>query len=379
MYYQWVDQQTQLSHLVEQINCSALNALDTEFIKVDTLYPKLGVLQININDQVYLIDGHLDLADLWQKLFQARLNIFHACGEDIDLIYHYAQHAPLNNVLDTQIALAFLGYGMQMGYQAALAEILNVDVEKDQTRSDWLARPLSEEQIRYAVSDVYYLPQLAENVIQRLKQQGIYHFVVEDCQHYCQSLAEKLPLDQLYLDAANYRHSSRQLMQLQQLAMWREQLAIDTNQPRSFILKNNTIHRMLERTPHTMQQLFELGEVKPAILREHGKHILKLLNELPDQKQWPKRLAKPYRYYLDETTHKIQQLLTVISQQYGIPTDVLLRKKWLQQLQSFVLNERQDLSTLNIYLTGWRLNLLTLPLIEILAQDIAARRSNISC
>ena len=65
------------------------------------------MLQINVNQQVYLIDGQLDLTPLWDSLFAAPLNVFHACGEDIDLIYHYAKQRPLSNVLDTQMAMAF--------------------------------------------------------------------------------------------------------------------------------------------------------------------------------------------------------------------------------------------------------------------------------
>lgn len=89
-------------------HCSTY-ALDTEFIKVDTLYPKLGVCQINVNDQVSLLDGAaLDLSDFWRKVFEAQQNIFHACGEDIDLIYHYADQKPLKMYLIRKSRWLFL-------------------------------------------------------------------------------------------------------------------------------------------------------------------------------------------------------------------------------------------------------------------------------
>lgn len=368
MHYQWIEHPSQLLSIADALKNSSSNALDTEFIKVDTLYPKLGLLQINVNQQIYLVDGKLDLSSIWHSIFQAEQNVFHACGEDIDLIYHYAKASPLNNILDTQIAMSFLGYGRQVGYQAALEQVLNISVEKDQTRSDWLARPLSEEQIRYAVSDVYYLQDLADQLIIQLKSKHLYDFVIEDCQNFCISLAKQSPLDELYLNAANFRHSSRQLMQLKQIIVWREQLAIDLNQPRSFILKNNTINKILERPPRSLTQLAAF-EIKGSILREYGKKILELLHQLPEQQDWPKRLDRPYRYRNENTQQQVEQKINQVSLELDIPEDILIRKKWLHQLTQFVLHNQQDLTQLPSYLQGWRLNYLTLPLIEIIREE----------
>lgn len=369
MQYQWVDLPSELDAIVEQLNNSQASILDTEFIRVDTLYPKLGVLQINVNGQVYLIDGHLDLSKIWQSLFLAKQNIFHACSEDIDLIYYYAQNRPLNNIFDTQIAMAFLGYGMQVGYQAAIEKILGIQIEKDQTRSDWLARPLTEDQTRYAASDVYYLKNLAEEVIAQLKQKQLYDFVIEDCQNLCQALAKQKPPEQAYLDIANFRHSSRQLMQLKQLATWRELLVVKLNKPRSYILKNNTMNKLLERTPKNMQQLANGYELKPAVLREYGKEILRLLNDLPEKSEWPTRIGRPFLYSLDDTKTRIEQCIASVGQKLDIPPEVLMRKKWLSQLNEFVSCGHQDIHMLTPYLLGWRYQYLTVPLMEILQND----------
>ena len=368
MHYQWIEHPHQLQTLAHDLQHSQSNALDTEFIKVDTLYPKLGLLQINVNQNVYLVDGHLDLSMIWDSIFKAKLNVFHACGEDVDLIYHYAKNRPLNNILDTQIAMAFLGYGRQVGYQAALEQVLNIHVDKDQTRSNWLARPLSEDQIRYAVSDVYYLQDLADQLIADLKQKQLYNFVMEDCDHYCLALAKQTTVEDAYLDVANYRHNSRQLMQLKQLITWREQLAIKLNQPRSFIIKNNTVNNILERTPRSLSQLAAF-DIKPSVLREHGKTILALLNNLPEKEHWPTRLARPYRFKHEKTKHQVDEKITEVSQQFNIPEDVLMRKKWLNEIMQYALSDHQDITQLSPYLQGWRLNCLTLPLIDIISEE----------
>lgn len=369
MHYQWISHPQQLRHIIEQMQATSCHILDTEFIKVNTLYPKLGVLQMNTQQDVYLIDGTLDLSAIWLEIFKAKQNIFHACGEDIDLIYHYAKQRPLNNVFDTQIAMSFLGYGLQVGYQAALEKVLNIHVEKDQTRSDWLARPLSDEQMRYAATDVFYLGDLAEQLTQELQQKGLYEYAWEDCQSFCASIAHEYSVEEVYLDVANYRHSSRQLMQLKQITTWREQLAVKLNIPRSFIIKNNSINNLLQRTPKTLHQLVATNELRHSIIRDYGKTILKLLNQLPDQSEWPVRLAKPSRYHLDYTKDRLEQKISEVAQKMAIPVDVLIRKKWMTQLNILVSDSQEDHANLNPYLRGWRYQHLTLPLIEILKED----------
>ena len=89
--FRYLSAQHELSDLYAQMAATDTYALDTEFIKVSTLRPYLGLLQINVDGQVYLLDGQsLDFTDLWQLIFNARQNIFHASGEDLDLIHHYA-------------------------------------------------------------------------------------------------------------------------------------------------------------------------------------------------------------------------------------------------------------------------------------------------
>ena len=367
--FQFIHQQKDFENVLALMSQNSIYGLDTEFIKVDTLWPKLGVFQINVNDQVYLLDGtSLNLSAFWEKLFQAQQNIFHACGEDIDLIYHYAQQKNLNNVFDTQVGMSFLGHGLQVSYQNALKTMLNVDIDKGQTRSDWLARPLSDEQLNYAANDVLYLMQLADKVQTDLKQNYLLDFAQEDCRNLTQEIGEETPLELLYQDVGNYRHSRRQLMQLQQLAVWREQMVKALNQPRSFILRNSTMLDLVEKNPKNQFQLSTIKDLRAHIVREHGKTILDLIKYLPDQSQWPLRMARPIRHSSKEVGENVEQVIQRAVQETQIPKEVLLRKKWLNALYQHVVfhNDEQDLPN---YLLGWRYELLTKPLIEVLHAD----------
>lgn len=368
--FQFIQQQQDLAVLLSQMEQCSVYALDTEFIKVDTLYPKLGVCQINLNGQILLLDGAaLDLTYFWPKIFAAQQNIFHACGEDIDLIYHYADQKPLNNVFDTQIAMAFLGHGLQVSYQNALKTCLNIDIEKDQTRSDWLARPLSQEQMSYAANDVLYLTKLADTLKNDLKVKGLYQYVLEDCQNLTKEIATETPLPELYTDIGNYRHSRRELMQLQQLSIWREQITKALNQPRSFILRNGTMIDLVEKNPRNTFQLAKIKDIRPNVVREHGKTILDLLKFLPPEHEWPLRMARPIKNNSKEVAPKIDALIANVVLQTGIPKEVLLRKKWMNAIYEHVVFHRDE-QTLPSYLTGWRYELLTQPLIALLREDI---------
>ena len=367
--FQFIHQQKDFENVLALMSQNSIYGLDTEFIKVDTLWPKLGVFQINVNDQIYLLDGtSLNLSAFWEKLFQAQQNIFHACGEDIDLIYHYSQHKTLENVFDTQVGMSFLGHGLQVSYQNALKTMLNVDIDKGQTRSDWLARPLSDEQLNYAANDVLYLMQLADKVQTDLKQNYLLDFAHEDCRNLTQEIGEETPLELLYQDVGNYRHSRRQLMQLQQLAVWREQMVKALNQPRSFILRNSTMLDLVEKNPKNQFQLSTIKDLRAHIVREHGKTILDLIKYLPDQSQWPLRMARPIRHSSKEVGENVEQVIQRAVQETQIPKEVLLRKKWLNALYQHVVfhNDEQDLPN---YLLGWRYELLTKPLIEVLHAD----------
>ncbi|MDH0969234.1 HRDC domain-containing protein [Acinetobacter johnsonii] len=367
--FQFIQQQQDLTPVLEKMDRNEVYGLDTEFIKVDTLWPKLGVFQINVENNVYLLDGTtLDLTEFWNKLFRAQQNVFHACSEDIDLIYHYAQHKTLNNVFDTQVGMSFLGHGLQVSYQNALKQMLDVDIDKGETRSNWLARPLSPAQLSYAANDVLYLMNLSEKVKQELDSKSLLNFALEDCQHLTQEIATETPLHLLYQDIGNYRHSRRQLMQLQQLAVWREQMVKALNTPRSFILKNSSMIDLVEKNPKNAFQLSGVKDIRQNVVREHGKTILDLVKFLPEQTDWPLRMARPIRHSSKDVGEKIDHLIQNVVNETSIPKEVLMRKKWMNALHQHLVfhNDEQDLPD---YLLGWRYDLLTQPLIELLRRD----------
>lgn len=362
--YTFVNNLSQLPALLQLMQQHDTYYLDTEFIRTKTRYPQLGLLQLNVNQQIFIIDPlKLDLTAFWNQLFQAQQIVIHSCAEDVNLITHYAQRYDLNNVFDTQIGLNFLGYGHSVGYQTALDKMLNIQIDKYESRSDWLARPLSDLQLDYAANDVIHLYDLANAIKQELASLGHYERVVQDSQCFVKNLLKHTPMEQLYLDLARPSHTRRELAQIQQLCVWREELSISQNIPISFILKNHDLLMIVQRQPENIRQLEMLLETNSRT-RRYTHQILKQLYQLPPAKLWPQRLAYPYS--LDsEQQEQINQLIQTQAEQLNINPELLMRKKWISDIL-YTLTDKKDEQDFNPYLLGWRYDIITQPILKLL-------------
>lgn len=365
--YQFIQHQTQLPPLLDLMAKSECCYLDTEFIRMRTRYPILGLLQLNLDGQIFLIDPlTLDLTDVWNALFNIQTLVLHSGNEDISLLFHYAQRTDLKQVFDTQIALFFLDYGQNMGYQASLEECLGIHIFKHEARSNWLARPLTQQQLSYASNDVFYLPELAEHLTEQLKHYGLYDYVLQDSYSLSREIATVTPIEQLYLNYARVSFSPRQLAQLKQLTEWRELLSIEKNIPPSFILKSNELVNLIHHQPKNEYQVSQLLGDSSHSKRYLGV-ILKLLYKLPPKREYPARIIPAYRPSA-EARQAIDELIEHTANDLDIACDVLMRKKWMMDLQEIVTSGK-PLDTLPDFLLRWRYAIITQPILQILYDD----------
>ncbi len=354
----WVHEQHQLDEVIEALATCGRVALDTEFIKRDTYYPRLALVQLNTGDHIYLLDApQLQLAELWQALSDVDVAIWHACGEDLGIFYLLSGCPPLTNIFDTQIALSYLTGQLQMGYQQALADQLEIHIDKEQSQSDWLQRPLSDEQEQYAIDDVRFLPALYLQIEDKLKAQGLYDYVWADCQLYASDLyeAQRVEDEAMYLTMADYRYTSEQMAILKAIATWREGLARSTNQPRTFVIKKQAVREIVTEKPNSMRELAHKTTMHRSMLRLYGEELLKIVREarsLPPTEH-PACLLPPYRSKNKVLSKAVQQAIDDHARSIGVPASVLMRKKWLSQLYEVVAFD-QDISELPQGLKGWR-------------------------
>ena len=354
----WVREQEGLADVIEALATCGRVALDTEFIKRDTYYPRLALVQLNTGDHIYLLDApRLQLDDFWQALTEVDVAIWHACGEDLGIFYLLSGCPPLTNIFDTQIALSYLTGQLQMGYQQALDDQLDMHIDKEQSQSDWLQRPLSDEQEQYAIDDVRFLPALYLSLEYELKKQGLFEYVWADCQLYASDLydAQHVADDEMYLTMADYRYTSEQMALLQAVATWREELARATNQPRTFVIKKQAVREIITEKPSSMRELAHKTTMHRSMLRLYGEELLKVIKEAKNlhPAEHPDCLLPPYRSKNKVLSKAVQQAIDAQAERIGVPANVLMRKKWLAQLYEVIAFDK-DLSEFPEGLKGWR-------------------------
>lgn len=335
----WVRTDDELYKLIDEIDDVDVVALDTEFIKRNTYYPILALVQVNTGKGIYLVDApRLDLTEFWQALCEVPSMVWYACGEDLGIFYLLANNPPLTNVFDVQIGVAYLTGKPQVGYSQAVNEILGVALDKGESQSNWLARPLTPEQELYAINDVRYLLILHQAVVQALNARQILDYANEDSTLYAKELynAQHLDDDKLYLDHITPTYTRQQLAVLQALTMWRESLARAVNEPRSFIIGKQPLREITENLPTNMKDLARTT-LNRSILRRYGSEIIRVIKEAKDlpQTQMPIKTPiytskiKPHRHALDEATNVQARLL-------NIPANLLLKGRWINELMYHV-------------------------------------------
>ena len=239
----WLDQAQQRDAMVAELGDSPL-ALDTEFIRERTYYPRLALVQLRaVDGEAFLIDPVAlpDAGSLAKVLRGPSLKIMHSPSEDIQSFQH-GWKLVIGPVFDTQLAAALVGFGPGKSYQALVEELLGIHLEKGETRSDWLQRPLTQSQQRYAADDVLYLHAMHDLLDRRLRELGRSDWLRQDCARLVESASRDAldPNPHLASRAAQRMDASAQAM-LRRLMVWREVMARQHDRPRSWILDNELL------------------------------------------------------------------------------------------------------------------------------------------
>lgn len=236
-------------------------AVDTEFFREKTYRAKLCLVQLGIGDDQYCIDvmAIQDLTALKALFVDENVTkLFHAARQDMEVILQTLGVLP-KPIFDTQVAAAFAGLDMQIGYSALVKERLDIDLPKSQARTDWTRRPLSEAQLQYAADDVAHLAELWRLCQQQLVEQGKWEW-------FQQEIDEYYDVDKYLIDPAKaYQRLSGGSLQKQQqyalkaLAEWREATAQKRDIPRSWVLRDDGLFDLAFKLPKTAQEALDLG------------------------------------------------------------------------------------------------------------------------
>ena len=274
----WIEHNDALQALLH--DAPATIGLDTEFMRTDTFLPRLALVQIEIAGRIALIDPTADidptpfaavLAD------PARVCVMHSASEDLEAFATWS--CTIANLFDTQIGASFAGLGAGLGYQKLVLELTGIDVPKGETRSDWLRRPLSPQQLDYAAQDVAHLPTLHADLTERLAQRGYTAWFEEDCTRLLEKARRREPdtEPQIGLRGAADWPLERQAL-LRRVLRWRDATARAINRPRPWLLDDAHALDLSARPAKTADELAERTRGQRALRSAQRIDLLDVLN-----------------------------------------------------------------------------------------------------
>ncbi len=335
----FVDTPEGLAELCGRLAGSEWLALDTEFIREKTYYPKLCLIQVCNGEVAACVDPLVlpELGPLLDILYDGSiLKVLHAARQDLEVFLHDYRRLPMP-VFDTQPAAALLGHGDQVGYANLVKLLLGVELPKDQSRTDWSQRPLDGQQLRYAFDDVIYLGQLYLHMRghlfdrERLQWLAADFATLADPQTYFPD-----PRDMWQRVKGRQVLRGRQLAVLQRLAEWRERQARERDLPRKWVLKDEVLIELSRRMPRNAGGLSKIRGLEPGQIRREGETLLALIAEAAQtpREQWPRDAGrpKPLAPQQEAMVDLLSAALRLIAEQHQLSPLAIASRKELEKL-----------------------------------------------
>jgi ribonuclease D len=354
----WVNNDEELQELCQRWSEQGALAIDTEFMRSSTFYPQTALFQVGDGQGCYLIDPLIieDFEPFKNLMVNPDVTkVLHSCSEDLEVFQTFLEVVP-TPLFDTQIAAAYVGLGFSLGYAKLIECLLNVSVPKDETRSDWLQRPLSQSQMQYAALDVAYLMVAYGVLLKKLKANRRLSWIQEDCAEIVTAAEEPVHPELFYTKIKSaWKLNRRELAVLQALTRWREIEARARNVPRNRLVKERALWDMARIMPTELKHLTGLEGMTPRMIKADGEQLLELIEEArhTQDDQCPPRIPKPLSADQGDLMKALKQTARDIAESLDIAPEVLVRKRDFEDLVRSGMADR-NAYVLNQRLSGWR-------------------------
>jgi ribonuclease D len=291
----YIDSPDELGAFCKSIGAAPWIAVDTEFVRDKTYYPKFCLLQIANGSQAACIDplGIEDLRPVEALLFdRAITKVFHAARQDLEIFFHRFQAVPAP-IFDTQLAATLIGHPEQIGYASLVSAMLGLTVDKEHTRTDWTQRPLSAAQKKYAANDVIHLAALYPKIREQLDRLGRTAWLADDFLALEDSrLYVNRPEDAWQRIGGLERLKPDQFALAVRLAAWRETTAQKNDLPRNWILRDDALLEIALRKPRSREALQALRGIEARAVQRYGDAMIALIQAPDDGRTVP---PQPHR------------------------------------------------------------------------------------
>ena len=360
--YEYIDSNAGLAEFCAILGETGYCAIDTEFIRESTYYPELALIQIAGGKRLACVDplAISDFAPLAESLVkQDLLKVFHSSSQDLEILYQKFGTVP-SPVFDTQLAAAVLGYNHQISYAELVQQVTGTTLDKKHTRANWLRRPLTKDELDYAMDDVRYLLAVYEELSRKLESTGRGSWIERDLRAMSDPQNYQVDKAQLWRRLKGVSKLKGEKLQIaSELCQWREELAQHQNRPRRWIAKDDALIEIARQKPGDFEALSQIPELNDKTARRHGDRLLQIIAHAAqvDPAQWPqhdklKSLSKQQLALGD----CLMALCRMIADQNQIALATLATRK---DIDNLILNYKSSRLT-----QGWRFSMAGEQLLE---------------
>ncbi len=350
--FSYIDNNNDLQTYCDSIKESTTLFIDTEFIREKTYAPILCLIQIASEDTLACIDPLTitNLEPFLELIYNDSITkVFHAARQDLEIFYNLRQTAP-KPVFDTQIAASLLGHADQIGYGNLVNAIVKINLDKKYARTDWTQRPLSSEQLEYAINDVIYLRDIYKIICQQLTQHNRLQWLNDDFELLTSDSTFKVSPEKIWRKVKGHNKlGGLQRAVLQDLAAWREQRAIQSNKPRKWILSDDVLLSLAQHQPNSNVQLAKIRGLTDNIIKNSG---AALINVIKESLQLPKESWPTLPKLIKTTTQQnalidcMMAIVRLCAAKENISSSMLCSRK---DLEKWLINDESI-----ALLSGWR-------------------------
>ena len=360
-----IETDQQLASAIKQWQDCPVIGIDTEFVRERTYRADLGLVQLSDGKQVWLVDplktGSIEgMADLFEN--KNIVKILHAPSEDLDVLLYTTGSCPWP-LFDTQIACSMLGQSLQLSYHNTVDWLLSVNIDKGETRSNWLQRPLRPAQLHYAALDVCLLPMMYRELSEQLRASDRSDWLLEDCQRSIAKARVPVDPDESWMKiSGNSRLDQSSLVALKALAKWRELEAEKRNLAKGFVIKNQELLALAHELPGSMSELASINEMHHRTVDRYGEKLLALISKALQSDTEVQPLASislQHRKLLADMKKRVSNK----AEELNVEPALLASRR---ELEGLILTDAHK--PFPERFMGWRKDIITNELIELLEQ-----------
>jgi ribonuclease D len=324
----------QLTDAEKSWNGNRILGIDTEFVRERTYRARLGLVQVSDGSTAWLVDPVRlpDLAPLQRMLTDPSITkVLHSSSEDLEVLWHTLGAVP-DPMIDTQLACALSGKPLQLAYHAAIADLFGIEVDKEQTRSNWCRRPLTARQLHYAAMDVVLLPAVVDELQPRLEQAGRWTWLQEDVGRMQAAAQEPVRPEHAWRRIRGaLRLDDTELRVLRALAAWRETTAMERDLARGFVIPDIGLLNLARERPVRESPAPELEGLHPKAWGRHARTLVPLIRDAAADDapvSRPQPLTAAQRRQLDE----MKKCVRARAQALDIDPALLASRRELEKL-----------------------------------------------